>query len=197
MVSGGELAEACADIGYWLAVAETLLAHADELPAEGGPGRPGSRPPWNPAVANALMDAHSGIRDLEADMRFEVTGTVRRRSDRAGNTGDVLSGISAMEMAVSRPHHDRAIRLLTRWALAIRQLTAVDRSPRWERIRPAEEGGMPPVCPYCECYSLRVAIQAGLVACWNPACCDPDGKRPEARLDISRLDGSPVLVWRS
>lgn len=197
MSSDSDLARACGDIGYWLAIAETLLAHADQVPSEGGASGFESRPPWNPEVANALLDAHAGIRDLESEMRFEVTGRRWRRPDSSPHTGDALQAITAMELAVTRPHHDRAIHMLTRWALAIRRLPAVDEALRWQPLRAAEDGGMPPVCPHCRCYSLRVAIQAGLVACWNPECRDADGRRPEAHLDISRLDGSPVLVWRS
>lgn len=190
----GILRQACASLGHWLAVAETLLAQADQLPTEAAALTPFSRPPWNQAVATALFDAHAAIRQLESDMRAEVSGTLRRCSPRSGNTGRVLAAISAMEVAVSSQLHKRAVKELNRLSLHIRQLPAVDESLRWEHVR-TEAGTEPPKCPYCECFSLRVAITAGLVACFNPDCADEDGERPTAKLDISRLDGSPVLVW--
>lgn len=192
----GDLTQACTDLGRWLAVAEALLAQPDEQPKERAGSTPFSRPPWNGEVASALFQAHADIRDLESEMRLEVTGTVRRNSDRPGNTGAVLTAIASMGVAVTRPHCDRAVRKLTRLALAIRRLPAVDEALRWERIRPTA-GAMPPACPFCECFSLRVAVQAGLVACFNPECYDENGERAQGRLDISRLDGSPILAWGS
>jgi hypothetical protein len=205
VVSDSDLARACADLGWWIALAETLLPEPDRQPSERAGGTPSSCPPWNSAVANALLDAHAGIRDLEAEMRLEVDANSgaraletagRRRSDRSGNTGEVLAAIASKELAVTRQECDRAVRRMARLALAIRRLPAVDEALRWERIRPGPDG-LPPVCPYCELYSLRVAVTAGLVACWTPGCTDDTGERPEARLDLSLLDARPVLVWRS
>ncbi len=190
----GDLKQACTDLGRWIAVAESLLPQPDEQPSERAGSTPFSRPPWNGEVASALFQAHADIRDLEAEMRLEVTGTVRRMSDRAGNTGQVLTAIASMEVSVTRPHCDRAVRLLTTLALAIKRLPAVDEALRWERIR-SSAGSLPPVCPFCECFSLRVAVQAGMVACFNPTCYDENGERPQGNLELSRLDGSPVLVW--
>lgn len=193
-MNDSDLARICADLGHWIAVAETLLAQADCVPTESTAFTPFSRPPWNSEVACALFDTHAMIRDIESEMRQEVSGTVARRSHRSGNTGPVLAAITAMEVAVTRPTLRRAQRELGKVALRIRQLPAVDEALRWERLRNAPDE-MPPACPYCECYSLKVAIVAGLVACFNPSCADDDGERPTARLDISRLDGSPVLAW--
>lgn len=201
-MTGSDLAATCADLAHWIAVAETLLAQADCVPAESVLATPFSRPPWNQAVASALFDAHAMIRDIAAEMRDEIDRksasrdrlTERRWSQRSGNTGAVLAVIAASESAVDRPMQRRAQRELGKVALRIRQLPAVDEALRWERLRTATDE-MPPACPYCECYSLKVAIVAGLVACFNPSCEDDDGERPTARLDISRLDGTPVLAW--
>lgn len=201
-MNDSDLATTCADLGHWITVAETLLAQADCVPSESTVSTPFSRPPWNQAVASALFDAHAMIRDIAAEMRDEIDRKsaqrdrllARRWSQRAGNTGAVLAIIVASENAVDRPMQRRAQRELGKMALRIRQLPAVDEALRWERLRTAPDE-MPPACPYCECYSLKVAIVAGLVACMNPACTDDDDERPTARLDISRLDGSAILVW--
>ena len=67
------LAEACALIAECLPVALQLVTEPD---ADGttGTGQPSSRPPWNQAAASAAMDAHEGLRRLEASLRLAVTG---------------------------------------------------------------------------------------------------------------------------
>jgi hypothetical protein len=36
-----------------------------------------------------------------------------------------------------------------------------------------------------------------VVVCVFPGCKDMDGRRPpQARMDLSKIDGKPVLVWR-
>jgi hypothetical protein len=190
-----DLAQACSELGNWIAVAETLVAIPDQQPGVRVSSKPGSRAPWNPAVATALLDARQGIRDLECEMRTEVTGAPGRpRGGSDGNTRDALKAISAMEQAVSRDHVADALRQLISWANTIRRLPSIDDLPHWRRLRPGPDG-MPPRCPFCETFSLRVAVESGVVGCWFPGCTDSEGRRPQARLEISRLNGSGVLVW--
>lgn len=189
-----DLRNAAQDLGHWLSRAEALLAEKDEDGSPGAVSSATSRAPWNGEVAAALLTAHAGIRELEADLRYEATGTSRRLSDRAGNTGSVLAAIVALGNGVSPQSRRHAIRDLTLWSVRIRQLPAVDDALRWERIRPDADRD-PPVCPWCEAYSLKVAVSAGMVCCFNPSCRTEDGERPTGRLELSCIDGSPVLVW--
>ena len=192
-----DLTQACAELGNWLAVAETLVGVRDQQPSVHVRGKPGSRPPWNPAVAHALLDARQGIRELERDMRLEVTGSSGpARGGADVNTTGALKAIAAMEQAVTRDRVMDALRALNSWANAIRRLPAIDDLPQWRRLRPGP-AGTPPLCPFCSTYSLRVAVESGVVACFFPDCADSDGNRPRARLDVNRLNGEPVLIWSS
>lgn len=172
-----------------------------------------SRPPWNSQVANAYFDAHQLVRRLEASLRLAVaghTGPTRGGSD--ANTTEAIRAISRMATAASVIHTgvpvsraepdgrkltaaELAAHILDRVTRVIGQLPAVDEFPKWERIR-AGPDGLPPRCPNCETFSLRVAVQSGIVCCFLPGCTDLDGNHPpQARLDMSKLNGEPVLAW--
>lgn len=191
-----ELAQACEELGSWLAIAGTLIAVQDVAPtARSAVGRPASRPPWNSQVAHALTDAHAGIRDIERDFRLEITGSHRARGGSDKNTVRALKAIAAMEQAVSEESATKAAKALGRWVTALMRLPSVDKAPVWEKIR-AGPDGKPPVCPHCATYSLRVDLSRGIIACWFPDCKDGDGRRPVAQLEMSRVNGAPVVIWR-
>jgi len=201
----GELAQACEELGSWLAIAETLTALPDIEPGGRRAGKPGSRPPGNQAALGVIMDAHAGVRALEAEFRFEVTGTRRPRGGSGANTEVALSALPDLADAVPVQHeagrpcrcaHCEALRQVGRWALAVRQLPAVDDAPRWVKLR-AGPDGLPPRCPFCETFSLRLAVESGEIWCWFPGCEDGDGNQPKARVEISRIGGIPVLAWSS
>lgn len=158
-------------------------------------GTPESRPPWNPAVADAFFTAWSGIRELEAAMRRQVSGTVIRRGGSAGNTDAALDAIAQMETSVPECTARDALRRVSRWTVSIQQLRAVGEATRWVRLRPGPDG-LPPQCPHCECFSLRLAEGTGVVSCFTPGCHDLDGRQPTGRLDVSLLNATPVLAWR-
>ena len=191
-----DLEDAAEDLMTWLIVGEHLIAQPDKRPALRSSGKPGSKPPWNAAVAHAILDAHQGVRDLEQRWSDQVTGRHRDRGGSNGNTAHALKRITSMELAVTRDDVKEGTRLLRRWATTIRQLPAIDDAPRWEKIR-AGPDGLPPKCLFCGTFSLRVAIESGVVICVYPDCKDSDGNRPQALLEVNKLDGSPVLVWAS
>ena len=68
------LADACDDLARWLPRAAALTAIPDTAARTRASGKPGSRPPWNPQAAMALLDALAAIADTEARLRFIVTG---------------------------------------------------------------------------------------------------------------------------
>jgi hypothetical protein len=190
-----------------------LIAEADTDPGVRRSGSMESRPPWNSQVANAYMDTHQMVRRLEASLRLVIAGNrgpARGGSD--ANTTEAIRSIARMATAasviytsvpVSKREPDGrkltaaelASRILDRMIRLIGQLPAVDEFPKWEKIR-AGPDGLPPRCPNCETFSLRVAVQSGIVCCFLPGCADLDGNSPpQARLDMSKLNGEPVLAW--
>jgi hypothetical protein len=184
-----------------LAAAAPLIAEADIAP---GPRTrravPAANPPWNAAVAAAVLDAHAGLRQLERDLRTRVTGSPGE--PRGGSDANTLASLAAvvnLAEAISRDDADDIARVLMRWAAATQRLLAIDKKARWLPIR-RHRGARPPRCPYCRTYSLRVAERSGVVMCFYPGpdgngCTDRDGRQPYARLDLSRLDGTPWLLW--
>ena len=184
-----------ADAG--LVTLTVLVVDQDVEPSTGRSGIPSPRTPGNTGALNAEMDAHQIIRRVEASLRLAVTGKPgRARGGSDSSTRAALKAIEKLGEAVSPAARQLAARLLDRASTTIGQLPAVDEVPRWEKIRPGP-GGMPPKCPNCETYSLRVAVASGVVVCVFPGCEDLDGRKPpQARMDISKLDGRPVLVWR-
>lgn len=185
----GDLGEHCADLAAWLPAAIALIAEAD---ADGtaGTGQPGSRPPWNGAAAAAVMDAHEGIRRLEASLRQAVAGHPGpRRGGSDANTMAALKAIEALGHGVTMADAAEAARILDRWSRAIRELPAVDEAEPWRRV--------PAACPYCGFGMLRVAPRSGMVTCLRyGACQDSDGRHPSGRMDVSALTGDPVIQWQ-
>jgi hypothetical protein len=175
------LADACAELAAWLPAAEALITQPD---ADGstGRGQPSSRPPWNGAAADALLDAAEGARQLEAAWR-----SGRRRPIAA--TGAVLASIVRLSYGETEGEQRQAIIAVTRWTTAILQLPAVDEAERPQRV----EGP----CPYCGFGMLRVYPRSGRVACLRGAgaCRDGDGQPPQGHARHSRLDGTPQIEW--
>jgi hypothetical protein len=178
----------CADLRRLLPAAAAALAEPDADGTAGG-GQPGTRPPWNAAAAGALMDAHEGVRRLEASMRRDVTGrTGPKRGGSDANTDAAIKAIEALAHGVDDDAAADAGRILERWSRRIRELPAVDESQPWRRV--------PAACPYCGHAMLRVAPRSGQVACLRyGACFDAAGRHPTGRLDVSRLTGDPLIMW--
>lgn len=185
-----------------------LVVEQDVEPTNGRSGVPATRTPGNTAALNAQLDTHEMVRRLEAALRLVVAGhagTARGGSDR--NTTTALKAIQNLGAALPKevrdgkgrlvwPCQELAARVVERAASVIGQLPSIDEVPKWTKIRPGP-GGLPPRCPNCETYSLRVALASGVVVCVYPDCEDLDGRHPpQARMDISKIDGRPVLVWR-
>lgn len=208
---GGVADDDRADAG--LVTVTFLIAEADTDPGLRRRGQMESRPPWNAVNANALLEAHQLVRRLEASLRIVVLGHAgHARGGSDANTLEAIRAISRMATAASVIHTgepvtrrepdgrkltaaELAARILDRMTRLIGQLPAVDEVPRWDKIR-AGPDGLPPRCPNCGTFSLRVAVQSGIVACFMPNCVDLDGNRPpQARLDMSKLNGEPVLAW--
>ena len=183
-----QLAEACAAIIAWLPAALELITEPD---ADGttGTGQPASRPPWNAAAAAAALDAHEGLRRLEASLRLAVTGhTGPRRGGSGHQTTQAINAIQALGNGVTTQAAAHAASIIDRWTRQIQELPAIDQAEPWRRLDAT--------CPYCGFAMLRVRPRAGEITCLRyGACTDADGKHPAGRIDISRLTGEPIISW--
>lgn len=184
-----DLAEACATITELLPIAQALITEPD-TDGTTGHGQPGSRPPWNSAAASAAMDAHEGIRRLEASIRMVITGHPGpRRGPSDACTASAIKSIESLGHGAPEAVTARAAAILRRWGTAIEQLPAIDEAEPWRRI-PAE-------CPYCRFTMLRVAPRAGTVTCLRyGACRDTNGQHPIGHVYISQLTGDPRVHWQ-
>jgi hypothetical protein len=214
------VAEAAAALAENLDTARDLIPHRDTVvPAMiSARGTPESRAPWNTPAANAVLDAHAGVRHLENGLRLAVTGSVTVRGGSDGNTREAIAAVVSLAEAAGVHDEDcyrgscdqcRIVRLLRRWNGPLLRLAAIDVALRWQAIRPGPRAACPdcfsarpcadharpPACPYCGTYSLRVAPDRYLVACFNEMCEDDEGQIPVARLELSRLNADTLLVW--
>lgn len=158
--------------------------------------QPRSAPPWNPAVANAVLDAHAAIRQAEADLQMAVTGRPRvtPRAATERDTLKALNSIPGLAAGAGTYIRDLVIRKLNHVTTSIRQLPAIDDAPVWQRLRPGRDG-MPPICQYCKNYTLAVAVQSGMIQCRFPGCTDRDGNPPQARMVIGEYTGQRMVAW--
>ncbi len=181
------LADAVADLRPLIPVARALITEPD---AQGfaGHAQPASAPPWNSAAANACTDIHAAVREIEADLRYQVTGSTLVRGGSEANTYAALDAVLKLGEAANEVTADDAARILAHLADAVLMLPAVDLEERPQRVR-AE-------CPYCERTMLRVLPRSGEVTClgWG-SCFDADQRHPKGMIGRSRMDGSAVIEW--
>jgi len=177
---------------------EALLPEPVADPTSGTMSRhrvTGSPAPWHPEAGPVLLTIHEEVRRLEASLRQEVAGHLGpRRGGSDANTDAALSAIANLVFAVPEEHAAGVVRVLKRWIRQAQQIRDIGEAERWEPIK-VPGGQLPPSCPFCSTYSLRVARRSGLVACSNARCEDSNGERPRGRIDKNRLDGSAMLVW--
>ncbi|RVX41148.1 hypothetical protein EDD27_3618 [Nonomuraea polychroma] len=154
----------------------------------------GSPAPWHPEAGGVLMTIRAGVRELEDDLRYHVTGhTGEGRGGSDGNTVAALDTIVRLVHGVDDEMARDACHRLNRWIEQARQIRDIGESEKWIPIRVSK--GLPPACPYCNTYSIRLAQQSGRVVCVNVRCEDGNAERPRGRIDKNRLDGSAMLVW--
>ncbi|MER7063968.1 hypothetical protein [Streptomyces albidoflavus] len=155
----------------------------------------GSPAPWHAEAGPVLLEIHAGVRELEQDLRYHVTGhtgTARGGSD--GNTIAALDSIVRLAYGVDDEMAREAARRLNRWIEHGMQIRDIGESEKWIPIH-VPKGQLPPACPYCKTFSIRLAQESGRVACSNPRCEDEKGERPRGRIEKNQLDGTPTLVW--
>jgi hypothetical protein len=186
----------------------------------------GSPAPWHAEAAGVLMDIHAGARELEDNLRAVLgftrahagrteihprrgpsgehgpfrpvrvpAGAAGHRGDSAANTTRALRAIPDLAAAAGDPQATAATRLVERWCRGARQVGDIDEAERWEPL-PRVAGRPPARCPYCSTFGLRMRPRSGEVRCTNPACTDPDGNRPRARVVVGPISHEGVLEFR-
>jgi hypothetical protein len=153
------LSEACADLQPWLAVLETLITEPDTQPLAGRT-QPGSWPPWNTQVAYVLTDVHAGVRELEQDFRYQVTGSMTVRGGSDGNTLAAIDAVCRLAEALDQAMADHAARMFSRYITQVMQLPAVDLEEPPQR--------WPVPCPRCDGENIFVRPRLGVIGC--PIC---------------------------
>ena len=180
-------------LAYTRAAELTSLPDATTwAPATASPPGFTSSPPWNAAAANVLTGLHEFARRAEAELRAQAGLPARRRGGSDANTGKALDAIC--DLALAAPDCGWVTDALEWWATQADRLPAVGEQARWEPL-PRPPGEPPMSCPWCGLPSLRCAPSRYLVMCTTPRCQDTNGRRPVARADVSRVDGTPVLAW--
>jgi hypothetical protein len=150
------LTEVCPDLQAWLSVLGELITEPDTQPTIGRTA-PGSTPPWNTAAANAMMDIHALVRELEQNLRYQVTGTLIVRGGSHGNTVAALETIPRLAEAVPRDVAEQHAHLISRQITIVMQLPAIDLEERWRPV--------PAPCPRCQRPMLRACLRDGRVGC--------------------------------
>lgn len=185
--------DACVLLAGYLPVLERLLAEPDAAgPAPGMHARSSETPePWNAPAGRALMDAHEGVRRLEAALRYALNGHPgARRGGSAGNTAGALAAIPRLAAGLDGDAEAMAARILERWANEARAVPAIDEVRRWRPL-PGR------ACPYCQAAWLRADMDARpvTIACFCGYCPgDGDGLRPVAAMGTDE-HGTPRLLW--
>jgi hypothetical protein len=186
------VADAAHTLAACLAQAELLIAERDQVGTgfiTGG--STDSQPPWNAAVAYAIMIPWHEVRYLEAQIRRRIGLSELARGGSAGNTREVLLWL--VKIAPSLPKEEAAwiASRLEGWVQLTLVLPAVDRLPQWQEV-PVPGGG--PDCPWCGTPNLRYHEAYGIVACLYRRCPSlAGGKRPWAQV---RVDERGAMSWR-
>ena len=155
----------------------------------------GSPAPWHAEAGPVLYTISEEARRLEASLRLEVTGHPGpRRGGSDANTVAALNAISQLVHAVPDGHARQAARIVDRWIRSARQVGDVGLEERPVPV-PAPPGQLPPKCPYCGTFGLRVVRRGTDIWCINRECKDRDGRRPRGHLDRSDVTGDGMITW--
>lgn len=175
-----------------------LLPEPQGKPKLGTIGRhaPESSEPWQGEAASVYWSIHFGARRLEDAVRTDIGLSphepVRGGSD--GNTVDALRAIRNAATTMTAGMLHTCVRRVEGWHTAIMRMTDIDQADTWVPV-PRQPGHLPPTCPYCTNFTLRMSTGREIVRCFNPPCRDGDGKRPVARMERGRLTGDGMLVF--
>ena len=184
------ISDDCAELGTLLARLEEEIPEKKRRPYGGFGSGQGGHPPlaaWNAPAAMLVMDVHHGLRDLETDLRYQVSGRVRTRGGSAGNTARCLERIpqlvSGLDYAAAQVTSKKLASWIYRSRLILGDADPVSRLPRLP-------GEGEPACPFCRSPgSLRVRHATGVVMCIRPTC------RASGRVAPGGYSSQPLIAW--
>lgn len=158
---------------------------------------PSSGEPWNAEAAGVYWRIHAGARDLENDLRHTRAfgPLLPARGGTRENTIQALRAIGLLAVGLPADPLRRAADRVERWANSARRVRDLDELDKWVPV-PQVPGALPPACPYCDSFSLRMSLGRSEVRCFRPGCRDMDGHQPVARMEQGSLTGSGILVFR-
>lgn len=198
MTPAEEIPQLVAELKVLLPRLEELLSEPVADPTKGTMSRhrvSGSPAPWHPEAGPVLLEIHAGVRELEQDLKWHITRRlVEQRGGSDANTLEALDSIVRLVHGVDSDTARGVRHRLDRWIERARQIRDIGESEKWIPIH-VPKGQLPPTCPYCKTYSIRLAQESGRVACVNPKCLDENDERPRGRIDKNRLDGNAMLSW--
>lgn len=154
-----------------------------------------SQPPWNSAVAFAIMSLHQLARDIEMRFRIYAELPARQRGGSDGNTKLALEAAASLaEKASDAAVHD-AVKELDRW---LRQAKITMGELELPQRLPRLPGQSEPRCPFCKRKTLRMFPLRGFIICITPQphCQDEEGRKPRAVMEYSSFTCQWELVWQ-
>jgi hypothetical protein len=187
------------DVAALTALLERLEAELPEKkrnPHGGyGSGKGGHHPlsSWNSQVAMLVLDIHGGTRDLETNLRYAISGSLRGRGGSDGNTRKSLANLVSLCAGTDYAGVMVVCKQLESWIwrgrLVLGEAEPFSRLPRLP-------GQGDPACPFCKSPgTLRVRHATGVVICLRPGCQDSEGNRTSGRIEIGSFSGDPSIVW--
>src|SRR5687768_10833765 len=162
------------DVRELLPTLQAMLGEPDNAgPKSGTIGRkPDGSEPWNSPAAGIYFSIWHGAADIVLNLRWDI-GLKGATTMLAGPDG--LDAIVNLAPTCSDQALQLATRQLERWADQARQLPAIDESEPWVPV--PSQGPLPPPCPFCHTYGLRMKRRRGEVCCFYPGCADGDGNQ--------------------
>lgn len=148
---------------------------------------------WNTQVAMLILDIHAGARDLETDLKYQVTGRIRTRGGSDGNTAKCLAGLPALCAGLDYAAVHLTCKKLESWIWRSRMVLGdVEPFSRLPRLPGRKDFG----CPFCKTSgSLRVHHGKGVVICLKPDCKDSQGNRPRGRVEVGQFSEERLIAW--
>lgn len=195
--AGGPVGDACGELARYLTVLETLLPEpAAEGSAPGMSSRAAESPePWYSPAGRALMNAHEGVRRLEATLRYLVTGYPGgKRGGSLKNTAEALRAIPRLAAGLDPRVADAAARYIEARIAEARTVHGIDEGRRLRHLPRKAGEALPPRCPHCGAFQLVADLDNATVHCTVYGCADGDGHPPVAVMTTGP-DGRPRLEW--
>ena len=150
-----------------------------------------SQPPWNAAVASAIMDLHAQSRDMEACLRISLQLPKRPRGGSGNNTRIALENVLRLSEGATDGSVKDNTRSLDSWS---RRASVALNEREVPRRLPRIEGQKEPSCPWCKNHTLRMLPLYGTIRCMNPECRDEQDRKPIAKLEY--FEAEFVLRWQ-